>query len=103
MHFPNGSGNNFSMNYCVTSIQRAIEAIKKGHVVKQDVMRIILDYDSEEEVARAQADPLKHVFYCELGVDLGFVAKIICNTSALMKQFLGPIAYFVTTWRLVAS
>ena len=43
-------------------------------MVKQDVMKYLIDFDSVDAVETASANPKKHVIYSELGVDLGFVA-----------------------------
>lgn len=74
VHIPNGSGNVYSMNHLITSVESAVEAIKKGHVIKQDLVKCILDFDSEQAVLEAGADPLQHIFYGTSGLGIGFVA-----------------------------
>lgn len=103
IHIPNGSGNAFAMGFRIMNVERALEAIKKGHVVKTDTMKCYLDFDSEDEIRKAGADPLKHIFYSQLGVSMGFIAKVVSRTTARMKQILGPLAYFLVIYKLIQT
>ena len=96
VHVPNGSRNAFAMNHCIRSVESAMEALKKGHVVKQDVMRC--EFDRELCAASGSSS---HTTYSTLNADIGFVAHILSKTPALMKQLLGPVAYFITLFRLL--
>ena len=101
IHIPNGSGNVNAMRTGVMSVQDAIKALKKAHVVKIDYMKIFLDFENENEIQKAGADPLKHIFNVPIDVQIGLAADIVQNTSARMKQIFGPLAYFMTAYGLI--
>lgn len=103
VHIPNGSGNAYAMNFSITSVERALAAIKKGHVVKADSIKVLIDYESEEAVRAAGADIHKHVCYAELVVSIGFMNQAAKMTTPLMKQILGPFAYFLSVYRLIQN
>jgi diacylglycerol kinase family enzyme len=47
---PNGTGNDFCDNLTITNIEKALDFIIKGDVVKIDVQKVLLDYENEESI-----------------------------------------------------
>lgn len=51
---PNGSGNDFCASLNISSIQKALDYIIKGDSIKIDVGKILIDYETEEEIPEAE-------------------------------------------------
>lgn len=47
---PNGTGNDFCINLSLESIDKGLDYIVKGDLIKTDIFRVLLDYESEEEL-----------------------------------------------------
>ena len=45
---PNGSGNDFAYGFCLDNYKQGLDYIRVGHVIKVDVLKIVLDYENEE-------------------------------------------------------
>ena len=96
---PNGSGNTIAMNYKCMSVEDSFTALKKGHAIKTDVLRVLLDHETVQEVP---ADKLEtHCFYALGGAMTGFGCRMVDETSQFMKNTLGQFAYFITIYRLI--
>lgn len=68
-----------------------------------DVVKVLLDFESEEALAAADADRDRHLFYCCLGAAYGLMASMVSKTTALQKYLLGPLAYFLNVYRDIAN
>ena len=68
---PNGSGNATCRNYNNGSIDDSTSAIKKGDVIKTDIIKVLLDYESEADIEVANADKEKHLLYASCGCFYG--------------------------------
>lgn len=51
---PAGTGNDFCRNFSNESVERGLDFLAKGNLIKTDIFRVLLDYESEEEVMRDQ-------------------------------------------------
>lgn len=81
INIPNGSGNADAFSFCITNVERSLEAIKKGHVVGYDVMKVTLDHESEEEVLKNGLDPTKYIFHVLGGFNFGMMAQMVEDTT----------------------
>ena len=51
---PNGTGNDFCINLSLENIDQGLDYIIKGDLIKTDIFRVLLDYESEEELYEKQ-------------------------------------------------
>ena len=56
---PNGTGNDFCINLSLESIDKGLDYIVKGDLIKTDIFRVLLDYESEEELYEKQRQDSK--------------------------------------------
>lgn len=47
---PNGTGNDFCINLSLETIDKGLDYIEKGDLIKTDIFKVLLDYESEEEL-----------------------------------------------------
>ena len=47
---PNGTGNDFCINLALENIDKGLDYIIKGDLIKTDIFRVLLDHESEEEL-----------------------------------------------------
>ena len=47
---PGGTGNDFCANFVNESFETGLDYLVKGHLIKTDIFKVLLDYDSEEEL-----------------------------------------------------
>lgn len=47
---PNGTGNDFCINLSLESVDKGLDYIVKGDLIKTDIFRVLLDHESEEEL-----------------------------------------------------
>lgn len=47
---PNGSGNDICYNLDIRDIEQAIDIIIKGQIIKTDLVKALLDHDSESDI-----------------------------------------------------
>ena len=90
----NGSGNDFLRNFEVTDYRKSLQFIKVGNVIKIDVMRLLIDCESEEEAA-ASEDIDKHLMYSQLCVNFCFPPLVTYSTPRWLKSILGGEAYTI--------
>lgn len=90
---PNGSGNCYTRNFGNNTVDDALLQIKKGHVIKADVIKVLVDYESEEAIMEAGADATKHIMYSMVSVDLGLVGQLIRHSTRTLKTIFGGIVY----------
>lgn len=89
---PHGSGNLFAFNLRIINLDRSIEALKKGHVIKMDTYQALIDYNSKEEIEKAGVDMDKHFVNGVLLSGYGIFSEMM-NATPLQKWIIGPIAY----------
>jgi len=49
---PGGTGNDFCTNFCNETFERGIDYLVKGQLIKTDIFKVLLDYNSEEEIMK---------------------------------------------------
>ena len=47
---PNGTGNDFCINLALESVEKGLDYIIQGDLIKTDIFRVLLDYESEEQL-----------------------------------------------------
>lgn len=98
---PNGSGNDYARCFQLEDVDQGLEYMKKGHVIKVDVVKIILDYKSEEELKQAaKNDPSINIYdqmrYSAINCSLALSANCAKN-ARWMKSTIGKHAYTIQT------
>ena len=77
--------------------------MEKGQTIKADIVKVLLDYETEEELYEAaKNDPSlniqDHLRYCNINSSLVISAK--CAKNAVnMKKYIGGSAYTISTVR----
>ena len=61
-----------------------------------DVMKVLIDHESEQDVENAGVNREKHVLYGIAGINIGIFAQMVHNATANMKKYLKGGAYLVT-------
>ena len=49
-YIPNGSGNDNCRGFCLFEVDRALDYLIKGHLIRIDLIKVLLDYETEEEL-----------------------------------------------------
>ena len=98
---PNGSGNDYARSFHLENVGQGLEYIKRGHVIKVDIVKILLDHHSEDELREAAiTDPsiniYDHMRYSAINCSLGLSANCARNAK-WMKSSLGKHAYTIQT------
>ena len=96
---PNGSGNLVARGFMIQNTEHALGALSKGHVIKIDVIKTLIDYESEADIRKAGAKVNKHLLYSLEGSAYGLISEAIGETSNLMKQLIGSFAYFLNIFK----
>lgn len=94
---PNGSGNDTSRALKIESFEMGIDYFEKAQTVKYDIFKILIDYESEEELKIAmKKDPYiqlrDHLRYCVINSSLSVAAKTSRDVGPL-KNLIGKNAY----------
>jgi diacylglycerol kinase family enzyme len=53
---PNGTGNDFCRNFYIDSVDKALNYLVKGDILKVDLFRALLDHENEEEILNKQRE-----------------------------------------------
>lgn len=53
---PNGSGNDTCRAFNLTSIEEGLKYLFKGDTINYDIIKILLDYESEEQLYDAMSN-----------------------------------------------
>ena len=90
---PNGSGNDTCKSIGVTSIDQALQYIKKGQLLKMDLNRVFIDADTFEEVESIQKDDerFQRCRYSIINAGGGFIAKCV-HAAIACKSWAGSQA-----------
>lgn len=98
---PNGSGDDTcgSLGIQVNDIDMGLEYIFKGDVIKMDIIKILLDHESEQEIqATIEKDPSKKsTDYLRYSlINTSFCLSANTNKHAgPMKKYVGQAAYTI--------
>lgn len=96
---PNGSGNDISRSFHLETMDEGLSQLKAAQTIKYDLVRILIDYESVEELIQAiEADPSiqlpDHLRYSLINSSL-CVAATISKNAASLKAKIGKHAYSV--------
>ena len=100
---PNGSGNDTCRGFNLTTVEEGLKYITQGNSIKYDIIRILMDYESEEQLLEAIAsDPSikleNHLRYQIINSCFCMAANISKGANPL-KSKLGKHAYTVVAPR----
>lgn len=90
---PNGSGNAYARNFGVNDTEAALRCAKSGEVMKMDVLRCLLDYESVEDLKQAKADIHNYLHYVIYSVDFGQNGELVRRSTRLLKSLFGGSIY----------
>ena len=82
---PNGSGNDICYNLEIRSVETAIDLIIRGQIIKTDLIKSLLDYETEEELFEAadkegsSVKVVDHLRYCLNNIQYGLLANVAKN------------------------
>ena len=74
-YIPNGSGNDTCRTLNSNEVGIALDYIVKGNIFKTDIIKVISDYENEEEIPEDQKD--MNLRYCLINSVFGITAKIV--------------------------
>jgi len=102
---PNGSGDDSAGGLAIpyNDIEKALSYVGKGHTIKLDVVKVILDHDTEEELLNnletnpAYKDSKREDFfrYMIINSSLCLSADVGRNAIGMKNKGLGPHAYTI--------
>ena len=102
---PNGSGDGFCAGIGIAKgdIDGGMKYIMSGQTVKVDLVKILIDYESEEELndairKNATIKKENHLRYSCLNSGFALVAKVNAK-AAWMKPYIGGLAYDVQAFK----
>mmetsp|Transcript_6325 Transcript_6325/g.10292 ORF Transcript_6325/g.10292 Transcript_6325/m.10292 type:complete len:201 (-) Transcript_6325:456-1058(-) len=102
---PNGSGNDNCRGLSLFDPVTALNYLVKGHLIKTDLNKVLLDYETEQELDQAIAEGKKnhkgqpvskyeHLYYSCINSSFCILANISKN-CAWLKSTLGQASYVV--------
>ena len=71
---PNGSGNDMCHALSIESLDHSLDYIIKGNLIKIDIAKVLIDYETEEEIPKD--GKLKFMRYSLLGTGYGLVGAV---------------------------
>lgn len=74
----------FALNLSIKGVAHAVEAIKKGHVIKVDLMKTMLDTENSFDSTPSAIE--SNLFYSMITISLGLPAEAAKMTTPLMKR-----------------
>lgn len=90
---PNGTGNDTCGGLLIDTLAESLNYIKKGDLVKVDVLRVLMDYPKEEDI---KGDVNKHLRYSIINSNLCLTANCAKNAGK-WKSVFGQEAYSIQT------
>lgn len=72
---PNGSGNDTCLQFSANDVGKALDFIVKGNIIKYDIGKTLLDYETEEEIPPESL--ISNLRYTVLNSVFGVSAKIV--------------------------
>jgi diacylglycerol kinase family enzyme len=96
---PNGSGNDTGRAFHLETVEEGLSQLKAAQTVEYDLVKILIDYESEDELLQAiEADPSiqlhDHLRYSVINSSLCVAANVSKNAVSL-KPKIGKHAYAV--------
>jgi Diacylglycerol kinase catalytic domain len=87
---PNGSGNDTLRAYNVTTIDLALDYIVKGDLLKVDLTRVLLDYDSEADIPPTSPDFIAKLRYQLVNSSSNIPAKVNVGANKFKSCCCNP-------------
>ena len=72
---PNGSGNDLCHNLGILTVDKALDYIVKGDLIKMDISKVLLDHEKEEEIK--QEVKFDQMRYSLINSSFGMVGEIV--------------------------
>lgn len=105
---PNGSGDDAAGGLAIgyNDMEKALSYVAKGQTIKIDVVKVLLDHESEQEIEdKLNNDPAypehkkfeDHFRYMIINSHLCLTADVGRNAIGMKKKGLGPTAYTIQT------
>ena len=91
---PNGSGNDTCGGIQIDTLQEGLQYIKKGDLIKLDVVKVLLDHESEEAIEESLKT--NHLRFSIINSGLCLTANCAKN-AVKWKRLLGKHAYSLQT------
>lgn len=94
---PNGSGDDFSGSLGIDSIERGLQYIIRGEIIKVDTVKCLIDCDDESELG--EIDGIEKYNFCRhMLVNSGLaMPAIVGNKAKLYKDWFGKACYTIAT------
>jgi diacylglycerol kinase family enzyme len=81
---PNGSGNDTCTGFLIDKLSEALNYIKKGDLVKVDLLRVMIDFPSEQDII---GDVNNHMRYSIINSSLCLTANCAKNAGKWKSVF----------------
>ena len=88
---PNGSGNDLVGCFGMRDVEQALNWLVKGDIIKMDVNKVLLDYESEDEIPETEERNQKFR-YSVINTAVGYIAKIT-HRAVHHKPYFGSGCY----------
>ena len=75
-------------------LETAIQHLKAGDILKVDLIKVLLDYESEDDIIAAGADLDKHSAYGAVEATPGFIGHLLTYDLRYIKNTFGTAAVF---------
>mmetsp|Transcript_31391 Transcript_31391/g.30743 ORF Transcript_31391/g.30743 Transcript_31391/m.30743 type:complete len:109 (+) Transcript_31391:796-1122(+) len=89
---PNGSGNDLCRNFYITNLQKALDYIIKGDIIKMDSVEAIIDTTNKDEIPEIDFAHRYRHFIANLS--LSVPARIV-NSGFYYKKCCGGLSYTI--------
>lgn len=76
---PNGKSNNLCKSFSISDIDRALDYVVAGHIIKMDVMKLTIDHEDEEEIK--EYDKIQYCRYGLVNTAFSESSKLVFNSS----------------------
>ena len=88
---PNGSGNDLVGCLGIKDINQALDWLVKGDIIQMDVNKVLIDYESEDEIPEHIARQAKFR-YSVINASVGYIAKCVHKADSY-KPYVGRLCY----------
>ena len=87
----NGSGNDLVGCLGIKDINQALDWLVKGDIIKMDVNKVLIDYESENEIPESE-DRASKFRYSVINASVGYIAKCTHKADS-HKPYMGRYCY----------
>jgi diacylglycerol kinase family enzyme len=89
---PNGSGNDLCTSIGILDLNMALDYIVAGTVAKMDLVRVLADKESEDDIAEKDINKMKYCRYMDVNSCMSLPAKINYGAKPY-KSCCGKMSY----------